>query len=208
MEIDETKIPEGLLVVNEDGTKTLDYSKIKTTDDVENMRNSKQHVKNQLKALKEKYADLDLDKYNSLLNQELEANKDVLSNPVYKNLETKFQNLNDSYNQLKAEILQRDQQLINAELKDQIRNFKGIELSAIDDLMYRVTSSGFAKTEKGFLNKAGENVETFLDSLKGTAPHLFKRTISLQNNERSQNLLNASKNNNLREALRNCPKIN
>ncbi|MBO5853228.1 MAG: hypothetical protein J6Q61_00660 [Bacteroidales bacterium] len=52
---------------------------------------------------------MDLDKYNSLLNQELEANKDVLSNPVYKNLETKFQNLNDSYNQLKAEILQRDQ---------------------------------------------------------------------------------------------------
>lgn len=208
MEIDETQIPESLLVVNEDGTKTIDYSRIKTIDDVENMRNSKQHVKTQLKQLKEKYADIDVDKYRAFLTQQLEANKDVLSNPVYKNLETRFETLNQNYIALQNQIAQRDKELINAQLKDSIRAFKGIQLTALDDILNRVKLSGFTKTQKGFLNTSGQNIETFLNSLKETAPHLFKRTISLQNNERNQNLLNASKNNNLRQVLKNCQKLN
>lgn len=206
LEIDQTKLPESLFVINEDGTKTIDYSKIKSIQDVDNLERAKQHVKNELKALKDKYAGIDLNKYSELINAELQANKDILTNPVYKNLQTKYNALNQQLENLKGQLLKRDKDIQINELKDNIRNFKGIQPGAVEDILYRLQSNGFSKTEKGFLNNNGQNIETYLENLKKTSPHLFKRTIGLENDLRAQNLQTAFKSNNLMDALKNCPR--
>lgn len=208
MEIDETKLPQDLFVIDQEGKKTLDFSKIKTIQDVQNALNAKEHVKNELNTLKEKYKGVDLDKYNSLLAAELENNKDVLNNPVYKNLETQYNNLQTQLQSLQNEMKKRDEDIFKAELKDKIRSFKGVEVSAVDDILYRMTNAGFTKTEKGILSKEGQNVESYLENLKNDAPHLFKRTIGIRDQQRVERLQSATKNNSLLDVLKNCPRKN
>ena len=177
IEIDETKLPEGLLV-EVDGKKTLDFTKIKTQTDVDNVLNSKQHVKDELNQLKEKYKDVDLTRYEALIAAELDQNKDVLKNPLYLNMENRFNSLTTQYAELKAELAKRDEAIIENELKDILRNNKELQTSAIDDIFNRCKLAGFTKTEKGFLNKSGITVDSFVDGLKTSAPHLFKNTAS------------------------------
>lgn len=203
--IDETKLPENLFVTGEDGTKTLDYSKIKTQADVDAVLTSKNHVKDQLNAFKQKYKGVDLAKYNDLLANELEANRDILANPVYKNLQGKYGELQNQLQGLQKEIQRRDQQIADSELKQQIRSFKGVEPTAVDDILYRLKSSGVSKTERGFLGTDGNNVETLLSKLQTQAPHLFKRTVGLRDEEKYNNRQQAFKNNSLRDVLANCP---
>lgn len=181
IEIDETKLPAELLV-EVDGKKTLDFTKIKTQSDVENVLNSKSHVKNELNSLKEKYKDVDLDRYQALIAAELDQNKDVLKNPLYLNMENKFNTLTQQYTALQAEITKRDEAIIDNELKDFLRSNKELQSSAIDDIFNRCKLAGFKKTEKGFLDAAGKTVDSFVDGLKTSAPHLFKNTANKQYN--------------------------
>lgn len=194
IEIDETRLPAELLV-EVDGKKTIDFSKVKTQSDVDNVLNSKQHVKSELNNLKEKYKDVDLDRYQALLAAELDQNKDVLKNPLYLNLENKFNTLTQSYNDLQKEISKRDEAIIDNELKDLLRNNKELQASAIDDIFNRIKIAGFSKTEKGFLDPSGKGVESFVESLKTTAPHLFKQTSSSKYNVEA--VKNGLKNNDL-----------
>lgn len=200
LEIDETKIPAELLVEVE-GKKTIDYSKLKTQTDVDNVLNSKQHVKTELNELKERFKDVDVERYKALVAAELNQNKDVLNNPLYLNLDSKFNELNTKYAQLQAEILKRDQAIVDNELKDILRGNKEIQQSAIDDIFNRMKILGFNKTEKGFLNQAGKNVESFINDLKSTAPHLFKQTASRRYNE--EQVKSSLKNNDLQSILAN-----
>lgn len=194
IEIDETKLPQELLVEVE-GKKTLDFSKIKTQTDVDNVLNSKQHVKNELNTLKEKYKDVDLERYQTLVAAELENNKDVLKNPLYLNLENKFNTLTSEFQALQAEISKRDEAIIDNELKDTLRNNKELQASAIDDIFNRVKIAGFKKTSQGFLDAQGKTVDSFIEGLKNTAPHLFKQTASSKYNMEA--VKNGLKNNNL-----------
>lgn len=208
IQIDETQIPESLLVSNEDGTKTIDYSKIKTTTDVENVLNSKNHVKQELNELKQKYANIDVEKYNSLLANELEQNKDVIQNPVYKNLEGKYSELQNQFSTLQKEIERRDQELADSQLKDEIRKFKSVEVTATDDILYRLKSIGVSKTERGFLDKNGRTVDSILSEMQTQAPHLFKRTVGIKDSEREARLANAKTNSKgLKDILLNCPNV-
>lgn len=200
IEIDETKLPEGLLV-EVDGKKTLDFSKIKTQSDVDNVLNSKQHVKTELNQLKEKFKDVDLERYQALLAAELDQNKDVLKNPLYLNLENKFNTLTQNFNDLQKEITKRDQAIVDNELKDLLRNNKELQVSAIDDIFNRIKLAGFTKTEKGFLDQEGKGVESFVESLKTTAPHLFKQTSSSKYNVEA--VKNGLKNNDLQSLFAN-----
>lgn len=177
IEIDETKLPEGLLV-EVDGKKTLDFTKIKTQTDVDNVLNSKQHVKDELNQLKEKYKDVDLSRYQALIAAELDQNKDVLKNPLYLNMENKFNSLASQYSELKSELAKRDAAIVENELKDILRNNKELQTSAIDDIFNRCKLAGFTKTEKGFLNSEGITVDSYVNGLKTVAPHLFKNTAS------------------------------
>lgn len=149
IEIDETKLPEGLLV-EVDGKKTLDFTKIKTQSDVDNVLNSKNHVKNELNSLKEKFKDVDLDRYQALLAAELDQNKDVLKNPLYLNMENKFNALTTQYAELQAELTKRDAAIIENELKDILRANKEIQTSAIDDIFNRCKIAGFKRQKQGF----------------------------------------------------------
>lgn len=153
IEIDETKLPAELLV-EVDGKQTIDFTKIKTQSDVDNVLNSKQHVKDELNNLKNLYKDVDVNRYKTLLAAELDQNKDVLQNPLYLNLENKLNSLQTQYNELQGELNKRDAALIDNELKDLLRNNKEIQPSAIDDLFNRVKIAGFKKTERGFLDAA------------------------------------------------------
>lgn len=200
LEIDETKIPAELLVEVE-GKKTIDYSKLKTQTDVDNVLNSKQHVKTELNELKERFKDVDVERYKALVAAELNQNKDVLNNPLYLNLDSKFNELNTKYAQLQAEILKRDQAIVDNELKDILRGNKEIQQSAIDDIFNRMKIQGFNKTEKGFLNQAGKNVDSFINELKSAAPHLFKQTASRRYNE--EQVKSSLKNNDLQSILAN-----
>ena len=183
------------LISEKDGKNILDVSGIKTQGDIDRILQSKRHVDAELTSLKTKYKDVDIDQYKSLLESQLEANKDVLSNPVYKNLEGKFNTLTQQYNSLTAEIAKRDQILVDNELKEVIRGNKDIQQSAVDDIFYRLKSAGFEKTEKGFLDKEGKTVDSYIDSLKSSAKHLFKQTSSSRFNQQ-----------NINEALRNNDK--
>ena len=162
IEIDETKLPDGLLV-EVDGKKTIDFAKIKTQTDVDNVLNSKNHVKNELNNLKEKFKDVDIERYQALLAAELDQNKDVLKNPLYLNLENKFNALTQQYQGLQAEITKRDEAIIDNELKDFLRANKELQTSAIDDIFNRCKLAGFKKTEKGFLDGSGKTVDSFVN---------------------------------------------
>lgn len=203
--IDETQLPQTLFVTDENGEKKLDYSKIKTQADVDAVLTSKNHVKDEFNAFKQKFKNVDVNKYNSLLANELEQNKDILANPVYKNLQGKYGELQTQLQGLQKEILRRDQQIADSELKQQIRSFKGVEPTAVDDILYRLKTSGVTKTERGFLNSDGLNVETLLSKLQTQAPHLFKRTVGLRDEEKFKNMQEAYKNNSLKDVLANCP---
>lgn len=195
VQIDENSLNDdlkALITTDEKGNK-LNLSGIKTQADVDRVLNAKRHVDEQLTNLKSKYKGVDLQQYQNLLSNQLEQNKDVLANPVYKNLQNRFNSLTDEYNSLKSQIAKRDEALIDSELKDIIRNNKEIQQTAVDDIFYRLKNAGFAKTEKGFLNKEGKTVEAFMDDLKSSAKHLFKQTSTIKFNQ--ENVNNALKNN-------------
>lgn len=208
VEIDDSLLNDDLkgLITGEGDKKTLDVTKLKSQADIDRILGSKRHVDDELSQLKAKYKDVDVDNYKSLLALQLEQNKDILSNPVYKNLETKYAQLDSQYAALQAEINKRDQALIDNELKELLRSFKDIQQTAVDDLFYRAKSAGFKKTEKGFLNEAGLNVESFVDSLKTTAKHLFKNTSSSKFNQ--ENINNSLKNNDKNSLFASLNKIN
>ena len=200
IEIDETKIPKELLV-EVDGKQTLDLTKIKTQSDVDNVLNSKNHVKTELNQLKEKYKDVDLERYKSLLAAELDQNKDVLKNPLYLNLESKFNSLTQQYQTLEKELSDRDKAIIDNEMKEILRNNKEIQLTAVDDIFNRCKLAGFSKTEKGFLDANGKSIESFVAGLKSSASHLFKRTNNSQFN--AEALKSGLKNNDLQALFAN-----
>lgn len=186
------------LIEEKDGKNIFDLSKLKTEADVQRVLQAKRHVDEELTSLKAKYKGIDVDQYNTLVAGQLEQNKDVLNNPVYKNLETKFNTLTSEYNTLKNEVAQREAQLIDNELKDVIRQNTSIVSTAADDIFYRAKMAGFEKTEKGFLSKDGKTVDAFIEDLKTSAKHLFKYTPTSKFNQ--ENLNNALKNND-RKAL-------
>lgn len=143
VEIDESLLNEDLksLITGSGDKLTFDVSKLKSQADVDRILGSKRHVDDELSQLKAKYKDIDVDNYQSLLALQLEQNKDILNNPVYKNLETKYSQLDSQYKALEAEINKRDQALVDNELKDILRSFKDIQQTAIDDLFYRTKSA-------------------------------------------------------------------
>ena len=110
VEIDESNLNDDVksLIEEKDGKNVLDVSKIKSQADIDRILQSKRHVDEELTSLKNKYKGVDVEQYNSLLSNQLEQNKDVLNNPVYKNLENKFNVLTSEYNTLKGEIAQRN----------------------------------------------------------------------------------------------------
>lgn len=208
VEIDDSLLNDDLksLISGEGDRKTLDVSKLKSQADIDRILGSKRHVDDELTQLKAKYKDIDVDNYQALLALQLEQNKDILSNPVYKNLESKYSQLDIQYKALESEINKRDQALIDNELKDILRSFKDIQQTAIDDLFYRTKSAGFKKTEKGFLNDEGLTVDSFVESLKTTAKHLFKQTPSSKFNQ--ENINNSLKNNDKNALFSSLNKIN
>lgn len=207
MEIDETKLPESLFVTGEDGKKTLDLTRIKSQADVDAVLQAKEHVKTDFNAFKEKFKNVDINKYNSLISNELEQNKDILANPVYKNLEGQYNTLKGQMTELQQQIEKRNQDIFDSELKDSFRKIKGIQETAIDDVLFRAKQAGFTKTEKGILDKNGITIDSFAESLKSSAPHLFKKAVGANDSERLQNLASAVKNNSLTDVLKSCPTI-
>lgn len=185
LEIDDSQLTEDLksFIVEEGETKKLDVSKLKSQADIDRILGAKQHVDKELSDLKAKYKDVDLENYKNLLAQQLEANKDVLSNPIYKNLDSKYTQLLTDYTNLKNELSSRDQKLLDGELKELIRANAEIQQTALDDIFYRAKTSGFQKTEKGFLNSAGKTIDEFIQELKPSAKHLFKVSNQKINNE-------------------------
>lgn len=206
--IDENNLNEDLkaLLTGEGETKTLDVSKLKSQADIDRILGAKQHVDTELSQLKAKYKDIDIQNYQNLLAAQLEQNKDVLSNPVYKNLEQKFNTLTSQYTSLQAEITKRDEALIDGEMKELLRNNKEVQPTAIDDLFYRAKTAGFKKTEKGFLNTDGITLDAFVDGLKTSAKHLFKVSSSSKFNQ--ENINQSLKNNDRASLFQNLNKIN
>lgn len=206
--IDENNLNEDLkaLLTGEGETKTLDVSKLKSQADIDRILGAKQHVDTELSQLKAKYKDIDVENYQNLLALQLEQNKDVLSNPVYKNLEQKFNLLTSQYTELQSQITKRDEALIDGEMKELLRNNKEVQPTAIDDLFYRAKTAGFKKTEKGFLNTDGVTLDAFVDNLKTSAKHLFKVSSSSKFNQ--ENINQSLKNNDRTSLFQNLNKIN
>ena len=193
--------------ITQDGDKNvLDVSKLKTEADVQRVLQAKQHVDSELTQLKQKYKNVNVDEYDRLMQSQLEQNKDVLSNPVYKNLESRYNTLTEQYNNLNNELEKWNQAIIDGELKDIIRANKEIQPTAGDDIFYRIKVAGFSKTEKGFLSKDGKTVDAFIDDMKSTAKHLFKYTPSSKFNQ--ENLTNGLRNNDKKAVFENLKKLN
>ena len=206
IEIDENAMNADIkaLIVSDGEKNTLDVSKLKSQADVDRILQSKRYVDSELSTLKTKYKDVDPEQYKELLAKELDANKDIMSNPIYKNLETKYNGLVSQVSELTKEIANRDAAIIDQELKEQLRANTSIQATAVDDLFYRAKTAGFKKKKKGFLNSEGQTLDVFVESLKGTAKHLFKQTSmstfnkenlkqSLKNNDRTQLFANLRK---------------
>lgn len=185
VEIDESKLNselKALISQDENGAK-FDVSKLKSEQDVERVLNAKRNADNELSQYKAKYKDVDLNTYRSLMQAQLEQNKDVIDSPIYKNLETRYETLNSQFESLKNDLAKRDQEIQDNELRELIRANKEIQQSAVDDIFYRAKMSGFTKTEKGFLNKEGQSIAAYIEELKPNAKHLFKQTTSVHFNQ-------------------------
>lgn len=208
LEIEDSKLTEDLkaLIVEEGETKKLDVSKLKSQADIDRILGAKQHVDNELRDLKAKYKDVDLDNYKNLLSQQLENNKDVLNNPIYKNLDSRFSQLTNDYNTLKSELERRDETIRDTKLKELIRSNSEIQPTAVDDIFYRAKINGFQETEKGFLNSVGKTVDEFIQELKPTAKHLFK--VSNQKIDNTEKIKSAVYNRDVKTIFDNLNKLN
>ena len=178
MEIDESLIPDELKVTNEDGSVTIDFSKMKTQKDIDNLT-------------------IALEKRVTERNNEIAKLKTRLQEHKSETTSTKsadFLALQNQFNELKSQFEAEQQEkiklqnkVVESEFKDFVLKDKDVNKDASTEFFNRVNREGFTKTEVNgkidwINNKTGKSVNQFINELKTTEKFWFNGSKSSTSN--------------------------
>lgn len=190
MEIDESLIPDELKVTSEDGSVTIDFSKMKTQKDIDNLTAA-------------------LEKRVTERNNEITKLKTRLQEHKSETTSTKsadFLALQNQFNELKSQFEAEQQEkiklqnkVVESEFKDFVLKDKDVNKDASTEFFNRVNREGFTKTEVNgkidWINKTGKSVNQFINELKTTEKFWFNGSKSSTSNLSYED---AEKNNDIR----------
>ena len=178
MEIDESLIPDELKVTNDDGSVTIDFSKMKTQKDIDNLTSA-------------------LEKRVTERNNEITKLKTRLQEHKSETTSTKsadFLALQNQFNELKSQFEAEQQEkiklqnkVVESEFKDFVLKDKDVNKDASTEFFNRVNREGFTKTEVNgkidwINNKTGKSVNQFINELKTTEKFWFNGSKSSTSN--------------------------
>lgn len=178
MEIDESLIPDELKVTNEDGSVTIDFSKMKTQKDIDNLTAA-------------------LEKRVTERNNEIAKLKTRLQEHKSETTSTKsadFLALQNQFNELKSQFEAEQQEkiklqnkVVESEFKDFVLKDKDVNKDASTEFFNRVNREGFTKTEVNgkidwINNNNGKSVNQFINELKTTEKFWFNGSKSSTSN--------------------------
>ena len=193
MEIDESLIPDELKVTNEDGSVTIDFSKMKTQKDIDNLTIALE------KRVTERNNEI------AKLKTRLQEHKSETTSTTSKKsadflaLQNQFNELKSQFEAEQQEKIKLQNKVVESEFKDFVLKDKDVNKDASTEFFNRVNREGFTKTEVNgkidWINKNGKSVNQFINELKTTEKFWFNGSKSSTSNLSYED---AEKNNDIR----------
>ena len=193
MEIDESLIPDELKVTNEDGSVTIDFSKMKTQKDIDNLTSALEkrvtERNNEIAKLKTRLQEHKSDTTSTTSTK----SADFLA------LQNQFNELKSQFEAEQQEKIKLQNKVVESEFKDFVLKDKDVNKDASVEFFNRVNREGFTKTEVNgkidWINKTGKSVNQFINELKTTEKFWFNGSKSSTSNLSYED---AEKNNDIR----------
>lgn len=190
MEIDESLIPDELKVTNEDGSVTIDFSKMKTQKDIDNLTSALEkrvtERNNEIAKLKTRL-------------QEHKSDTTSTKSADFLALQNQFNELKSQFEAEQQEKIKLQNKVVESEFKDFVLKDKDVNKDASTEFFNRVNREGFTKTEVNgkidWINKNGKSVNQFINELKTTEKFWFNGSKSSTSNLSYED---AEKNNDIR----------
>lgn len=193
MEIDESLIPDELKVTNEDGSVTIDFSKMKTQKDIDNLTIALE------KRVTERNNEI------AKLKTRLQEHKSETTSTTstksadFLALQNQFNELKSQFEAEQQEKIKLQNKVVESEFKDFVLKDKDVNKDASTEFFNRVNREGFTKTEVNgkidWINKNGKSVNQFINELKTTEKFWFNGSKSSTSNLSYED---AEKNNDIR----------
>ena len=177
MEIDESLIPDELKVTNEDGSVTIDFSKMKTQKDIDNLTSALEkrvtERNNEIAKLKTRL-------------QEHKSDTTSTKSADFLALQNQFNELKSQFEAEQQEKIKLQNKVVESEFKDFVLKDKDVNKDASTEFFNRVNREGFTKTEVNgkidWINKNGKSVNQFINELKTTEKFWFNGSKSSTSN--------------------------
>ena len=178
MEIDESLIPDELKVTNEDGSVTIDFSKMKTQKDIDNLTSALEkrvtERNNEIAKLKTRL-------------QEHKTDTTSTKSADFLALQNQFNELKSQFEAEQQEKIKLQNKVVESEFKDFVLKDKDVNKDASTEFFNRVNREGFTKTEVNgkidwINNKNGKSVNQFINELKTTEKFWFNGSKSSTSN--------------------------
>ena len=180
MEIDESLIPDELKVTNEDGSVTIDFSKMKTQKDIDNLTSALE------KRVTERNNEI------AKLKTRLQEHKSETTSTTstksadFLALQNQFNELKSQFEAEQQEKIKLQNKVVESEFKDFVLKDKDVNKDASTEFFNRVNREGFTKTEVNgkidWINKNGKSVNQFINELKTTEKFWFNGSKSSTSN--------------------------
>ena len=180
MEIDESLIPDELKVTNEDGSVTIDFSKMKTQKDIDNLTIALE------KRVTERNNEI------AKLKTRLQEHKSETTSTTstksadFLALQNQFNELKSQFEAEQQEKIKLQNKVVESEFKDFVLKDKDVNKDASTEFFNRVNREGFTKTEVNgkidWINKSGKSVNQFINELKTTEKFWFNGSKSSTSN--------------------------
>lgn len=181
MEIDESLIPDELKVTNEDGSVTIDFSKMKTQKDIDNLTSALE------KRVTERNNEI------AKLKTRLQEHKSETTSTTstksadFLALQNQFNELKSQFEAEQQEKIKLQNKVVESEFKDFVLKDKDVNKDASTEFFNRVNREGFTKTEVNgkidwINNKNGKSVNQFINELKTTEKFWFNGSKSSTSN--------------------------
>ena len=180
MEIDESLIPDELKVTNEDGSVTIDFSKMKTQKDIDNLTIALE------KRVTERNNEI------AKLKTRLQEHKSETTSTTstksadFLALQNQFNELKSQFEAEQQEKIKLQNKVVESEFKDFVLKDKDVNKDASTEFFNRVNREGFTKTEVNgkidWINKTGKSVNQFINELKTTEKFWFNGSKSSTSN--------------------------
>ena len=194
MEIDESLIPDELKVTNEDGSVTIDFSKMKTQKDIDNLTIALEKRVNE--------RNNEIAKLKTRLQEHKSETTSTTSTKSadFLALQNQFNELKSQFEAEQQEKIKLQNKVVESEFKDFVLKDKDVNKDASTEFFNRVNREGFTKTEVNgkidwINNKTGKSVNQFINELKTTEKFWFNGSKSSTSNLSYED---AEKNNDIR----------